>query len=173
MQCSWASSKSSSWLEKYIFLNHTLWLTWASYRSFHKLIKRGNSVSVGSSTVLKDFSIELTCFLIHIFDWHELLVEKECSCDVGSLESAKFSNIFQNAKTIRDVFPEKSCIKIQLNHLFSSWNTLKILSRNWKHWERNVFVTLVGLEHCVESWFVTYLSFIHGANSFSHWHHLR
>jgi uncharacterized protein with ACT and thioredoxin-like domain len=91
---------------------------------------------------------------------HDLL------CAVRSVNSEDSTNIFEDAKTVGNVLPEKASIFIQNNAV---WD-FRVL---WNHRECNSTVTDIGIENSFKTAFVTDLSIIHGADTVSNRQDLR
>lgn len=99
-------------------------------------------------------------------------MENYISSNHWSLDTHDVSNVLQDYETVWQIFPEKSCVEVQLYILLASWNISQILSFNWHHWEWYSRVPDVGVEDCLEVGWISNLTLVHGANSLCHWHAL-
>ena len=95
----------------------SFWNAW-----FHQVLDGFDSVRWWSTSFWKFMEDEVTV-CINILDRHVFLVELDCSCNVCRWNPYNIGNIFENHKTIRQIFPKESCIVIQshLNVRFWSW----------------------------------------------------
>jgi len=143
-----------------------------THGSSNKLLRCFDSVGRRSTSFLNHALNELTCGLVNILNWHELLMEDNVSGNKWGWHSHDIANIFEDTETIWQIFPEESCVRIQLNHFFSSWDLGQILALDRKHWERNSGISKIGIENGLKICWISNLSLIHGANSLSHWNAL-
>ena len=77
---------------------------------------------------------------------------------VRCLNSQYATYVFQNAESIRDIFPEKARVFIQDDTVRYFW----ILG---DHWELYATIADIGIEDPLKTTFVTDLAVVHGADS--------
>ena len=87
-------------------------------------------------------------------------------CAVGRLYSNYASDVFQDAETVWNVFPEKARISVEHHSIGLGW----ILG---KHREHNSAVADVCIEDAFQAAFITYLTIVHGTNAFTNRQNLR
>ena len=85
---------------------------------------------------------------------------------VGRLDSNYASNVFQDAETVWNVFQEKPRIGVEYHSIGNGW----VL---WKHREDNSAVADVCIEDAFQAAFITYLTIVHGTDTFTDWQNLR
>jgi len=172
MFCMERSSESSSLVEEDVLrsvkLRHVL-----SKRCRNELLDGGDAVGRGRAGLLLDDLVdELTGVLIHVLDWHELLVEDDVASDGWGLDADDVADVFEDAEAEGKVLPEESGLQVELDELVTCWNLLQILSFNWNHWEGDNSVSLVRVEHGLETRLISDLASVHRANSVFEWHDL-
>jgi len=108
-----------------------------------------------AASFFQGFLDELSVF--DILFVHKLLMPFDHFVSLGGFDLDHLSNILQDAKAIRNIFPEESGLRVKNDSSF-----------NWDHWESDLSVSLVGSKDSLEVSFVLDLITILLNNSVLH-----
>lgn len=93
---------------------------------------------------------KLSRLRVDVLDWHVLLVEHNVASNIGSCNTHNVSDIPQDHKAERNVFPEEASILVQDHILVAGRDGLQVLPWDWNHRERHSRVADVGVEDPLE-----------------------
>lgn len=99
-------------------------------------------------------------------------MENDISGNVRCLNPDDSSNIFQDDKAVRDVFPEESSIMIQLDQDISRLSVFQVLSWDRYHRKGNSRIAFISIENPFQRRSITDLPMIHNLNSLFNWNYL-